>query len=80
MLIRGCSALVLDEPTLGQDAVQSARLMEMMREFQAGGGTVMMITHDMRIVAEYATSVLGARAPAGPSTSAARPASLPGPV
>lgn len=58
MLIRGCPALVLDEPTLGQDAVQSARLMEMMREFQAGGGTVAMITHDMRIVAEYASSLL----------------------
>ena len=58
MLIRGCPALILDEPTLGQDAVQSARLMEMMREFQAGGGTVAMITHDMRIVAEYASSLL----------------------
>ncbi len=58
MLIRGCSALILDEPTLGQDAVQSARLMEMMREFQMGGGTVVMITHDMRIVAEYASSLL----------------------
>jgi energy-coupling factor transporter ATP-binding protein EcfA2 len=58
MLIRGCSALILDEPTLGQDAIQSARLMEMMREFQTGGGTVVMITHDMRIVAEYASSLL----------------------
>jgi energy-coupling factor transport system ATP-binding protein len=58
MLIRGCPALVLDEPTLGQDAVQSQRLMDMMREFNAGGGTVVMITHDMRIVAEYASNVL----------------------
>jgi len=58
MLIRGCPALILDEPTLGQDAVQSGRLMEMMREFQAGGGTVAMITHDMRLVAEYAGSLL----------------------
>jgi energy-coupling factor transport system ATP-binding protein len=58
MLIRGCAALVLDEPTLGQDAAQSQRLMDMMREFNAVGGTVVMITHDMRMVAEYATSVL----------------------
>ena len=58
MLIRGCPALILDEPTLGQDAVQSARLMEMMREFHASGGTVAMITHDMRLVAEYASSLL----------------------
>lgn len=58
MLIRGCPVLILDEPTLGQDALQSARLMEMMVEFQSGGGTVAMITHDMRIVADYASRVL----------------------
>ena len=58
MLIRGCPVLILDEPTLGQDAVQSARLMEMMVEFQRAGGTVAMITHDMRIVADYASRVL----------------------
>ena len=58
MLIRGCPMLILDEPTLGQDAAQSARLMEMMVEFQQGGGTVAMITHDMRIVADYASRVL----------------------
>jgi energy-coupling factor transport system ATP-binding protein len=58
MLIRGCPVLILDEPTLGQDAVQSARLMDMMVEFQRGGGTVAMITHDMRIVADYASRVL----------------------
>ena len=58
MLIRGCPVLILDEPTLGQDAVQSARLMEMMVEFQQAGGTVAMITHDMRIVADFASRVL----------------------
>jgi energy-coupling factor transporter ATP-binding protein EcfA2 len=58
MLIRGCPTLILDEPTLGQDAVQSARLMEMMVEFQSAGGTVVMITHDMRMVADYASRVL----------------------
>ena len=58
MLIRDCPLLILDEPTLGQDAVQSARLMEMMMEFQAAGGTVVMITHDMRMVADYAGRVL----------------------
>ena len=58
MLIRGCPVLVLDEPTLGQDAVQSFRLMEMMAEFREAGGTVVMITHDMRIIAEYASRVV----------------------
>ncbi len=58
MLVRECSLLVLDEPTLGQDAVQSERLLEMLHEFHGRGGTVVMITHDMRIVAERAGSVL----------------------
>ncbi len=58
MLIRGQSVLLLDEPTLGQDEEQSARLMAMMQEFRAGGGTVAMITHDMRLVAEYADSLI----------------------
>jgi energy-coupling factor transporter ATP-binding protein EcfA2 len=58
LLIRGQSALVLDEPTLGQDESQAGRLMAMMQEFRAGGGTVAMITHDMRLVSEYADSLL----------------------
>jgi energy-coupling factor transport system ATP-binding protein len=58
MLIRGQCALVLDEPTLGQDESQAVRLMAMMQEFRAGGGTVAMITHDMRLVVEHADSVL----------------------
>jgi energy-coupling factor transport system ATP-binding protein len=58
MLIRGQSVLVLDEPTLGQDEAQAARLMAMMQEFRATGGSVAMITHDMRLVGEYADSLL----------------------
>lgn len=58
MLIRGQSALILDEPTLGQDELQAARLMAMMQEFRAEGGTVAMVSHDMRLVSEYAESLL----------------------
>ena len=58
MLIRGQSILILDEPTLGQDEFQTAALMEMMEEFRAEGGTVAMITHDMRLVGEYADSLM----------------------
>jgi energy-coupling factor transporter ATP-binding protein EcfA2 len=58
MLIRGQSVLILDEPTLGQDELQAARLMAMMQEFRAGGGTVAMVTHDMRLVSEYADSLV----------------------
>jgi energy-coupling factor transport system ATP-binding protein len=58
MLIRGCPVLVLDEPTLGQDEAQAARLMQMMGEFRAVGGTVVTVTHDMSLVAEHANKVL----------------------
>ncbi len=58
MLIRGQELLLLDEPTLGQDERQVTRLMALMQDFQAGGGTVLMITHDMRLVAEYADWLL----------------------
>ncbi len=58
MLIRGQSVLVLDEPTLGQDELQSQRLMTMMHALRAEGRTVVMVTHDMRLVAENADSLL----------------------
>ena len=58
MLIRGQSVLVLDEPTLGQDELQSQRLMTMMHSLRAEGRTVAMVTHDMRLVAENADSLL----------------------
>jgi len=58
MLIRRQALLILDEPTLGQDERQVAHLMALMQGFQAAGGTVLMITHDMRLVAEYADRLL----------------------
>ena len=77
MLIRGQSGLILDEPTLGQDELQATRLMAMMQEFRAEGGTVAMVTHDMRLVSEHADSLL-VLSGAGPCTRAARAASSPG--
>ena len=71
MLIRGQSALILDEPTLGQDELQAARLMAMMQEFRAGGGTVAMITHDMRLVSRARGLAPRAQPRAGPCTRAA---------
>jgi energy-coupling factor transport system ATP-binding protein len=58
MLIRGQSSLVLDEPTLGQDELQSNRLMTMMQQLRAEGRTVAMVTHDMRLVAENADALV----------------------
>jgi energy-coupling factor transport system ATP-binding protein len=58
MLIRGQSALILDEPTLGQDELQANRLMEMMQSIRCEGCAVGMITHDMRLVAENADALV----------------------
>lgn len=58
MLVRGQDVLILDEPTLGQDELQAARLMAMMAELQMEGRTVIMVTHDMRLVSEYADSLV----------------------
>ena len=47
--------LILDEPTGGLDWRSQQELLEATAEFNAQGQTVVLITHDMRLVAEYAT-------------------------
>ena len=46
--------LIVDEPTTGLDAEESARMMNMMRSLNQQGHTIIVITHDMGIVANYA--------------------------
>jgi energy-coupling factor transport system ATP-binding protein len=48
-------ALVLDEPTGGLDARSRDALMAAVTTFNRSGGTVILITHNMRLVAEYAS-------------------------
>lgn len=50
--------LVLDEPTTGQDFLSRRQIMELAVELHAQGRTVLMVTHDMALVAEYATRVI----------------------
>lgn len=47
--------LIVDEPTTGLDAEESAHMMNMMRTLNQQGHTIIVITHDMGIVANYAT-------------------------
>jgi energy-coupling factor transporter ATP-binding protein EcfA2 len=47
--------LILDEPTGGLDWRSQQELLEVTTAFNAQGQTVVLITHDMRLVAEYAT-------------------------
>ena len=50
--------LVLDEPTTGLDYKDQRRMMELIRELNQAGNTIVMITHTMWVVAEYAHRVL----------------------
>lgn len=54
MVVGEPDVVVLDEPTFGQDRQQARNLMELLRSLANGGAAVVFITHDMRLVAEYA--------------------------
>ena len=58
MLILGQELLVLDEPTIGQDRRNATLLLAICEQLHAAGRTVVMITHDMRLVAEHARTVV----------------------
>jgi energy-coupling factor transport system ATP-binding protein len=57
MLVVGQDVLIVDEPTYGQDRANASTLMETLSELHDSGRTVVVLTHDMRIVSEYADSV-----------------------
>lgn len=50
--------LVLDEPTTGQDFKESQQIMEMVARRNREGKTILMITHDMDLVHQYAQRVI----------------------
>ncbi len=50
--------LILDEPTGGLDWRSQQEFMEIVADFHALGRTVILITHDMRLVAEYASRAI----------------------
>jgi energy-coupling factor transport system ATP-binding protein len=52
VLAMGTPAVVLDEPTTGQDARGVARVQAIVAGLGAAGRTVIAISHDMRFVAE----------------------------
>ena len=58
MLLFDQSLLLLDEPTFGQDARTSAELIKRLQQRQAQGTTIVMVTHDMDLVDEYANRVI----------------------
>jgi energy-coupling factor transport system ATP-binding protein len=58
MLVCNPKVLLVDEPTYGQDKEMTETLMQLMENIRAQGVTVVMITHDMRLVQEFASRVL----------------------
>ncbi|OQB14308.1 MAG: Energy-coupling factor transporter ATP-binding protein EcfA2 [Firmicutes bacterium ADurb.Bin193] len=46
--------LVLDEPTTGQDYRECMEIMDIVKGLNDSGTTVIMVSHDMEVVAEYA--------------------------
>ena len=50
--------IILDEPTSGQDNKEKRRLMELLLDLNRQGITVLLITHDMELLAEYCKRVI----------------------
>ncbi len=50
----GSPVLVVDEPTTGLDLRGSLSIMQLLCQWNADGRTIIIITHDMNIVAEFA--------------------------
>lgn len=50
--------LILDEPTMGQDWGHLERLMEFLQQLHAAGRTILLITHDEKLIFHYAERIL----------------------
>ncbi|SDB84501.1 energy-coupling factor transport system ATP-binding protein [Pelagirhabdus alkalitolerans] len=58
MIVDNQSLLILDEPTFGQDANSTKQLLSLLQERNETGTSIVMITHDMEIVHQYADRVI----------------------
>ncbi len=57
-LVAGAAVLALDEPTFGQDRARADELLGLLRELNHEGTTILVVTHDMQLVAEYADTMV----------------------
>jgi energy-coupling factor transporter ATP-binding protein EcfA2 len=58
MLVLGQRLLLLDEPTFGQDQRNATMLLDKLEALAAGGRAIVVVSHDMRLVAERCQRVL----------------------
>lgn len=54
-LITRPRVLALDEPTFGQDRARASELLELLRSLRAERTTIVIVTHDLQLVAEHTT-------------------------
>ncbi len=58
MIVNEQHMLLLDEPTFGQDAHSNLQLMRLLQTRYQNGASIVMITHDMELVNQYASRVI----------------------
>ncbi|WBB53803.1 energy-coupling factor transporter ATPase [Verrucosispora sp. WMMD573] len=56
-LIAGAPVLALDEPTFGQDRARAEELLDLLAVLNAAGATILIVTHDLQLVADHASHV-----------------------
>ncbi|MEJ7427739.1 AAA family ATPase, partial [Staphylococcus haemolyticus] len=49
--------IVLDEPTAGLDPHSRKQVMDLLKQLQQEGKTIVLVTHDMNDVAQYADRI-----------------------
>ncbi|WP_367731740.1 ABC transporter ATP-binding protein [Microbacterium sp. LMI1-1-1.1] len=57
-LVGGAQVLILDEPTFGQDRARADELLGLLDDLRAEGTTIVVVTHDMQLVAEHADRMI----------------------
>ena len=50
--------IILDEPTTGLDFRECVKVMDVVRELNEGGTTVIMVCHDMEVVSDFAERIV----------------------
>ncbi|MCI1019919.1 energy-coupling factor ABC transporter ATP-binding protein [Microbacterium sp. C5A9] len=57
-LITRPRVLALDEPTFGQDRARASELLALLHDLRDEGTTILIVTHDLQLVAEHASHVV----------------------
>ena len=72
LLLQNPTILILDEPTSGQDGASTNDLRDLLRKINAQGTAILLVTHDMELLAESAIRTIvmakGSKVFDGPTT------------